>query len=723
MKISQNFTSLKNDLPSGLVVFLIALPLCLGVALASGAPLISGIMSGIIGGVVVGFISKSPISVSGPAAGLSAVVLASIHQLGSFDVFLMALLLSGIFQLILGLLKTGFIANYIPSNVINGLLAAIGIILILKQIPHAVGFDRDTEEDFSFFQRDGENTFSELLNIFTYFSWGAVILTALSLLILIFWNKTALAKLKFLPASLVVVLFGIVLNFIFKQFIPSFYITEEHMVNIPRFSGFSELIVFPSFTDIFNYKVWIVAATIAIISSLETLLNLEALENFDSKKRKSFPNNELIAQGAGNVFSGLFGGIPITSVVVRSTVNINAGAVSKMSTIFHGVLLLFSCVLFAPFINNIPFASLACILLVTGYKLCEISIFKKMYKKGWNQFIPFMVTIIAIVFSDLLIGILIGSAVSVLFLLKSNLENPFNIEKGTQFLYETMRVELPNQITFLNKAGFKQILLDIPNNTKFIIDGSHASSIDHDVVESILDFKDNVAKAKNIQLNIIGLDEKFGIGNQIQFSMKLNKMAQQTMDPELIVNVLKNGNQRFVAGKSTEKYMKLQLTETSEAQNPFAIVLSCIDSRTSNEHVFDLGLGDIFSIRIAGNVLNNDILGSLEYGVHAIGVRLVVVLGHTKCGAIIGACNGLKMGHLSQLLEKIEPAIDMQTTIIEHRDGSNLSFVNDVAQNNVILTIERIKNESEIVASLIASGQVKIIGGLYDIETGIVTFF
>ncbi len=346
-----------------------------------------------------------------------------------------------------------------------------------------------------------------------------------------------------------------------------------------------------------------------------------------------------------------------------------------------------------------------------------------MYLKGWNQFIPFISTIIAIVFSDLLIGVLIGSALSILFLLKSYLENPFVIEKETQFFEETLRIELPSHLSFLNKASLKSALMDISAGSRVILDGSYSDSIDNDVLEVIIDFKEHLAITKNIKLNIIGLNEKFQVGNQLQFSMKLNKEALHEVDPDLIISILENGNSRFVAGTSTEKYMKLQLNETSEGQNPFAIVLSCIDSRTSNEHVFDLGLGDIFSIRIAGNILNNDILGSLEYGVHAIGVRLIVVLGHTKCGAIIGACNGLELGHLSQLLEKIEPAIKLQTSIVDQRNGSNSAFVDDVAKNNVILTIERIKNESSIVSALVTAGRVKIIGGLYDIETGIVTFF
>ncbi len=298
------FTKLKNDLPASLVVFLVALPLCLGVALASGAPLLSGIISGIIGGIVVGILSQSNTSVSGPAAGLAAVVLAAITQLGSYDIFLLAVCIAGLIQLIAGIAKVGFIANFMPSNVIKGLLAAIGIILILKQIPHAVGFDKDYEGDFSFFQPDGENTFSELLNIFKYFTWGAIIISGFSILAMIFWDKTPMKKFKYLPASLFVVVLGVLLNLLFQTYFPAIAITQEHLVNIPKLDGISSVITMPDFSSIGNYQVWTVALTIAIVASIETLLNLEAVENLDPHKRLASPNKELVAQGIGNMFAG-----------------------------------------------------------------------------------------------------------------------------------------------------------------------------------------------------------------------------------------------------------------------------------------------------------------------------------------------------------------------------------------------------------------------------------
>ena len=717
------FKNLKYDLPAGLVVFLVALPLCLGVALASGAPLLSGIISGIIVGTIVGFLSQSHTSVSGPAAGLSAIVLSSILKLGSFETFLLAVVMAGAFQIVLGLFKGGFIANYIPSNVIKGLLAAIGVILILKQIPHAVGYDKDPEDDFSFSQADGENTFSELLQIFNYFSWGAIVVSMISLFTLVYWNKTRLKDIQLLPASLFVVFLGIFLNQIFKLYLPNLYIQESHLVNIPKFEGYQQLLVLPNFSEIGNHDVWIIAFTIAIVASLETLLNLEAVENLDPEKRLASPNVELLAQGAGNMLAGFIGGIPITSVIVRSSVNINAGSKTKLSSIFHGIFLLLSLLLLGPFLNLIPLASLASILLVTGYKLTKIELYKDMYSRGYNQFIPFVSTILAIVFTDLLVGVLIGLGISIFYLLRSNFNNPFVIKKETLHLDETIRIELPNQVSFLNKASIQDTLWNIPENSKVIIDATYSDYIDQDVLDIINDFKNTVSGLKNIKVNVLGIKSLYHPEDRIEFVNVLDKATQEKLAPDEILEILKNGNERFVNGKWAEKYLKQQVNATSFGQNPFAIVLSCIDSRTTTEHIFDLGLGDIFSVRIAGNILNEDILGSMEFGIHEIGVKLIVVLGHTKCGAIIGACNHVKLGNLTTLLNKIQPAIDSETTFTLNRNGSNLEFVNKVSEQNVFLTIERIKKESPLIAELETAGKIKIVGGLYDVETGIVNFY
>jgi carbonic anhydrase/SulP family sulfate permease len=654
---------------------------------------------------------------------LAAIVLSAIAQLGSFQIFLTAVVLAGLFQLIAGLAKGGFIANYIPSNVIKGLLAAIGIILILKQIPHAVGFDIDPEDDFSFLQPDGKNTLSELLSIFSYFSWGAIIISLVSIVVMISWDKTPFKRLKFLPPSLVVVILGIGLNILLQKYFPSIALENEHMVNIPKFEGISSFVTLPDFGSITNYQVWVVAFTIATVASLETLLNLEAVENIDPHKRHASPNRELIAQGIGNIFSGAIGGLPITSVIVRGSVNINAGAKTKWSAILHGVLLLVSVLLLGQILNLIPLASLACILLLTGYKLAKVSLFQDMYRKGPNQFIPFIATVLAIVFSDLLIGVLIGLTISIFYILKSNFKNPFVMQKETLQIGETMRVELPNQVSFLNKASIKDTLWSVPKNSKVIIDATYSDYIDHDVLEVISDFRDTVSREKEIKLNVIGLKKHYHLEDHIQFLHVLDKESQQRLTANEVLDILKSGNDRFLQGNETEKYLKHQVNATSFGQNPFAIILSCIDSRNPTEHIFDLGIGDVFSIRIAGNILNEDILGSMEFGVHKVGVKLIVVLGHSKCGAVAGACNHVQLGNLTALLEKLKPAIENEKTVTENRDGSNEIFLDKVAEQNVFHTIRRIRAESPLLAEAETAGKIKIVGAFYDVETGKVNFY
>ena len=504
---------IKNDLPSSIVVFLVALPLCLGVALASGAPLLSGVIAGIIGGIVVGSLSQSHTSVSGPAAGLAAVVLSAITKLGNFEIFLMAVVIAGAIQLLAGIAKGGVIANYIPGNVIKGLLAAIGIILILKQIPHAVGYDRTDEGDFTFFQKDGENTFSELLNIADFFSWGAVIISLFSILTMLNWDKTPLRKLKFFPASLFVVLLGVGLNALFKNYFPSLTISEEHLVKIPNYTGLNSIITLPDFSSIGNYNVWIVALTIAIVASIETLLNLEAVENIDPQKRVASPNRELVAQGIGNICSGLVGGIPITSVIVRSSVNINSGAQSKLSTIIHGILLLVSVLLLGPILNLIPLAALASILILTGYKLAKVSLFKQMYKNGLNQFIPFVVTVLAIVFTDLLIGVIIGLATSIFYILKSNFNNSHYFNSETDQQGEKITIRLAEEVSFLNKANIKETLLKIPKKSKVTIDASNSTFIDFDVLEIIHDFVKVQAPENKIEATLVGFKQAYKAQN------------------------------------------------------------------------------------------------------------------------------------------------------------------------------------------------------------------
>jgi carbonic anhydrase len=711
---------IKNDLAASIVVYLVALPLCLGVALASGAPLLSGIISGIIGGIIVGYLSGSHTSVSGPAAGLATVVLASITQLGGFEIFSTALLLAGFMQLTMGYFKGGIIANYIPSNVIKGLLAAIGILLILKQIPRAIGYDNDHEDAFSFIQPNGENTFSHFFNSFSHFNPGSIAISLFAITLLILWDKTPLKKMKFLPASLFVVALGILINMLFKNYIPSLLIEGHHLVNIP-ISKASDLFVlnFPSFSTLTNYNVWLVALTLAIVASLETLLNLEAVDNLDIHKRSSPPNRELIAQGTGNIFAGFLGGLPVTSVIVRSSVNIEAGAKTKLSAILHGVFLLISILTISSLLNMIPLASLAAILIITGYKLAKIKLFIEMYQKGWNQFIPFIATVLGILFTDLLIGVVIGLSVSIFFLLKSNFNNPFTVAREANYTDETIRIELPNQVSFLNKATIKETLWSIPANSKVIIDAGKTDYIDNDVLEIITDFKEVVAPERNIKLNQVGLKREYELTEHIQFINILDKDTQLKLSPDDILQLLIKGNIRFVEGKWSKKEFDHQVSATSFGQYPMAVILSCIDSRSTPEIVFDTNMGDLISIRIAGNIVDKEIIGSIELACKEIGTKLIVVMGHSKCGAVGAAIHSLTEGNIAHVTNKIKPAVDAITLKLRPDDAE---FAETVCMQNIENSVNEILKNSPFIKEESAKGKLGIVSAYYDTATGKVNF-
>lgn len=503
--------NLQKDLPASIVVFLVALPLCLGIALASGAPLFAGILTGIIGGIVTSSISGSQLSVSGPAAGLTVIVLTSIAALGSYQLFIAAVVIAGIIQIILGLLKAGTIGNYFPSSVIEGMLAAIGVILILKQIPHAVGYDKDYQGDFDFNQLDHENTFTALLSAVEYLNLGAVIISVSALLVLIFWPK--IKKLAAIPSALIVVVLGIVFAQLFEG--TSLSLAADHRVQIPMVQSAQEffgLFITPDFSQLFtNKQVWTVAVTIAIVASLETLLSVEAVDKIDPIKRVSPTNRELIAQGVGNTISGLLGGLPMTAVIVRSSANVNSGARTKMSSIFHGFWLLIALLFIPKIINLIPLSALAAILLMTGYKLAKPTLIKKMWKLGWNQFVPFMVTLLAVVFTDLLVGVGIGMTVGVFYILRTNMRNPFFFKMehnpGNAKVY---RLELSQEVTFLNKGAVQYAFTHLPQDSRVIIDASNSRYIDHDVLEIIHNFKEN-AYTKNIEVETIELKDKYEI--------------------------------------------------------------------------------------------------------------------------------------------------------------------------------------------------------------------
>ncbi|MCH9661674.1 MAG: SulP family inorganic anion transporter [Bacteroidetes bacterium] len=501
------FKNLKNDIPASIVVFFVALPLCLGIALASGAPLFSGLIAGIIGGIVVGSLSGSHIGVSGPAAGLAAIVLTAISTLGGFENFLLAVVLGGIMQMLFGVLRAGIIGYYFPSSVIKGMLTGIGIIIILKQIPHFFGYDANPEGDFAFIQVDGENTFSEIFRSLNFISWGSTIVAIVGLAILILWEKVLSNQgkvFKLIQGPLVAVVVGIIF-FLLTQG-TSLGIASENLVSVPvpeDASSFLAQFSFPNFSEITNPAIWVTAFTIALVASLETLLCVEATDKLDPQKRVTPTNRELLAQGAGNIFSGMVGGLPITQVIVRSSANIQSGGRSKMSAIIHGFLLLISVMAMPLLLNKIPLSVLAAILLVVGYKLAKPGLFKKMYQKGWKQFVPFTVTVVGIVFTDLLIGIGLGLAVGIIVTLIKSYQNShfLHIEDKSNGKHK-IKMTLAEEVTFFNKGAILKELDSLPRDTYLELDVRKTRYLDNDIVEILEDFAFK-AKERNIDIKII----------------------------------------------------------------------------------------------------------------------------------------------------------------------------------------------------------------------------
>lgn len=503
---------LNKDIPAGLVVFFVALPLCLGISLASGAPLFSGVITGIVGGVLVAWLSGSQLSVSGPAAGLTVIVLNGIESLGSYQAFLLAVVIAGILQLVLGFIKAGVIGLYFPSSVIRGMLAAIGLILILKQIPHFLGADEDFFGEMQFFQPDGRTTFSELGYAFANIQLGALIIGIISLAILLAWDKPFFKNnkiLKLVPGALIAILMAIGINLLFINFFPELSVTTSHLVNLPIINGFEGLkneLTFLSLEPLTNPTLYVVAFTIAIVASLETLLSVEATDKLDPHKRRTPNNRELKAQGIGNIVAGLLGGLPMTAVIVRSSTNVAAGGQTKVSAFVHGIFLVLAVFLLAGFMNQIPLSALAAVLLVVGYKLTKPVLYKSQFKLGLDQFIPFIVTVLAILFTDLLIGICVGLVVGVFYILKANYKSPYFYHKEEHLDKEVIRIRLSENVSFLNKASIVLTLEHMPKNSHVIIDGENSEYIDYDVIEAINNFK-NTAHERNIQVELINVPE------------------------------------------------------------------------------------------------------------------------------------------------------------------------------------------------------------------------
>jgi MFS superfamily sulfate permease-like transporter len=505
------FKNLKSDIPAGFVVFLVSLPLCLGIAMVSGAPLLSGVIAGIIGGIVVGGLSGSQLGVSGPAAGLAVIILNAITELGGFEMFLVAVIIAGVIQLVLGYAKAGIIAYYFPSSVIHGMLAGIGIMIFMKQIPHIFGIDTDPEGDYRFIQPDGQNTFSAITHIFESINIGIIIVAVISLAILLLWDTEKFKSFSFtkvVPGALVAVVSGIVLNLVFEGS-SALAIGSEHTVSLPVAGNISEFFgnfSFPDFSAFTNPAVYSTAVVIAVVASIETLLSVEAIDKLDPYKRVTPTNKELKAQGIGNIIAGLIGGLPITQVIVRSSANQQAGGKTKAATIIHGILLLISIIALPKILNMIPQATLAAVLLLVGYKLAKPSLFKQMYAEGPGQFWPFFITIIGLLFSDLLVGVGLGMVIAISIILYNNFKVPYILSKTKKEGDDNdhITIKLSEDVTFLNKASILKLVNDIPDNTSVTIDASKTHFIHHDVCEIIEDFRVN-AETRNIEVEVIDL--------------------------------------------------------------------------------------------------------------------------------------------------------------------------------------------------------------------------
>ncbi|MGB7329132.1 MAG: carbonic anhydrase, partial [Rubripirellula sp.] len=508
-------------------------------------------------------------------------------------------------------------------------------------------------------------------------------------------------------------------------------------------TGFTSFLMTPDFSMWNRPAIYLAAMTIAAVASLETLLNLEAVDKIDPQKRSSPPNRELLAQGVGNILSGLLGGLPVTSVIIRGSVNVSAGARTKLSAIFHGVLLLFSVVALPMYLNMIPLAALAAILFVTGIKLASPSLFRRMAAGGRYQLVPFLVTLLAIVFSDLLIGILIGLVVSIVFVLNSSIRFPVQTVKEKHLGSEVMRIELANQVSFLNRASIQAVLESTPKGTHLLLDGSSCDYIDPDVLSLFRDFRDTTAKARKVEISFRGFRRKYKMNDDIRYVEHATKELQQLLTPDDVLEILKEGNQRFLAGKRLSRNVLEQVVATSSGQYPLAAVLSCIDSRAPVETILDLGLGDIFSIRLAGNVTSPGVIGSLEYACSVAGAKLVMVLGHTRCGAVTSTVQaqyaGIDVGqatgctHLHYIVDEIRHSINAtdgspESRVVHSGPPQSVAQVSEaiiekVARQNVRHSLKQILNRSDTIRNLVEVGKVSMVGAMYDVATGEVEFY
>lgn len=722
-----------SDLMAGVVVFLVALPLCLGVPLAARAPLFSGIVAGIVGGIVVGGLSGSRTSVSGGSPALIAIVSAQTTALGGFDAFLTAVLLAGVIQLALGFFKAGFISSFFPTSVIKGLLAAIGVIIILKQLPHLIGYDIDPIGEMSFNQPDRETTFSDLPKSIQYFLPGAATIGIGSLLVVIAWDQIKWLRRTGIPGPLIAVVGGTAVNILLKRVGSPWAVGPTHLVSVPLPNGpdgLMGLITFPDFSSLADSRVYVSAITIGIIASLESLLAIEAVDKIDPRQQRTPRNRELLAQGAGNVICGLFGGLPVSAAVIRGTANVNAGARTRFATVAHGLLLL-TCVLLLPaWLNEIPLATLAAILIKTGYRLTNPKRYYQLWQEGYSQFIPFVATVLAIVLTDLLVGIGIGLTCSIIFILHSNYRRPLTKKLERHASGNLVRVDLANQVTFFNRAALQSVLYDVPPGGTLLIDASNADYIDPDVIDLLSDFQKTGAPARWVQLSLVGFGDRYpSLHDEIRFVEHSSHEVQQSMSPAEVLAMLLEGNDRFRAGEPLKRSMERQRAATASGQHPLAVILSCIDSRSPAEAIFDLGLGDVLSVRVAGNITTEEVIGSIEFAAIVAGAKLVAVVGHTRCGAIESAVTNYccpdhslfpECVHAKGILREVAKVVDEDDCrgVAASTTDAQQEIVDSVARRNVVRVVRKLLEGSPALAGQVKEKRLGVVGMMYDVVRG-----
>jgi carbonic anhydrase/SulP family sulfate permease len=724
-----------RDLLAGLVVCAVAMPLCLGVAHASEAPLLSGVVSGVIGGVLVGLLSGSQIGVAGPGAGIAAIVVGQIHGLGSFEAFLLVVVLAGALQIALGLVGGGRLVHFVPNSVVRGLLTAIGVLLVLKQVPHLVGYDRDWEGDDAFAQADGDNTFSALWTALQRVVPGSALVGGLAFAALLLWDRFGRRATR-VPSSLVAVVVGTAASELLRATGGGWMVGPDHLVTVPGLgrggSGWREVLSTPDFGRLGELRVWLDAVTLMLVVSLETLLNREAIDRLDPLRRPTSPNRELVAQGLGNMVVGLCGGLPISSVVVRSSVSVEAGGRTRLAAISHGAFLLLGVVALPGLLNRVPLAALAAVLVSTGWRLVRPGRFVALWHEGASQFLPFLATVSAIVFTDLLTGVSIGLGTSLLFVFARSLGGGMREVREEHVSGVVHRIELGDQIGFLHRARLVGLLGRFRAGDQVAIDASGTEYIDPDLLVTIREFARDVAPARGVVLSLVGFQDRYQLANVVQYVDFTSREVQAKLTPAKVLDVLKAGNQRFVTGQRLRRDLARQVGATSAGQHPMAVVLSCIDSRAPVEILFDLGIGDVFSVRIAGNVARQKSLGSMEFACKVAGARLIVVLGHTKCGAVKATCDlvhkhldveaATGLTNLRPITDAIAEAVRHETATTEGRTADNPAFVDRVAAINVRHTIQHVVGHSPVLAGMLREGRIGLVGAMYDVASGRVEF-